>query len=318
MNYWDGKLRHTAFINSDLCLTLGLHRRFKLRSSFGSDKSGTCQAKTLCYSSLQPSKKRPQQRNAQFREDALHHFRVFSALLQLAAQARQCLLVPPLICTSWHTGKRWPKSDKKHDPLFILFSILCFLNPQPSHRSGSIHHNLARSLLASFPFPISALSINSSGTTEPCTTSEELAQGSPCQGHCHSADDWIRGFGTALFITVNEAEPNMQFLGVFCLTPLFPFWSLDQSLNSTSSHLKQLLQRFWGQDWWGHSSALLFSDTDVLLGARLNRRLGLGMLHSQEFSQGKIRKYGLLGDWGFKESIGPFFKLRLWLVTLHI
>lgn len=35
MDYRGGTLRSSAFRNSDLCLTLGLQRRFKLRSSLG-------------------------------------------------------------------------------------------------------------------------------------------------------------------------------------------------------------------------------------------------------------------------------------------
>lgn len=158
MDYRGGKLRNSVFRHSDLCLTLELQRRFKLRRSLGSDKSGTCQAKRMCYPSFQQSKKRQWQRNAQLGKVLFitsEFFHLYFNLPHKQGSAFWFLLpyAPPDT-----QGKSCQNLITSMSPLhFIPFSILCFLNPPPWHRSGSIRHNLACSLLAFFPFPISAL-----------------------------------------------------------------------------------------------------------------------------------------------------------------
>lgn len=204
-------------------------------------------------------------------------------------------------------------------PAVILFSILphrsLFPKPTPLAQVG-IHpcHNLARSLLlllASSPSQ-RFLSSKLSYTAELCTAAEELAQVRPRQGplsQFNSADDWIRGFDMALFISMNEAEPIMQFLGVFCLTLPFPFWNLDHPLHPTPSHLSQLLQRRWVQDRWGHGSVPLVSDTDALSEDRQNRRRGLEDAYTYRiFLRGRARKCRFFGVEHFRKNVRPFSK----------
>lgn len=161
-----------------------------------------------------------QQRNKQFREGAFHYFSgFFLPFFQLAAQAGQCHLAPLYDTRVLTPNKRvaiiWQQA-RASASLLLSFSPFCHANlpspsPHPSLRSGSIttrhisapHASILPHLSAFFPSsPIYA--------AELCTASEELAQSRSCQrplSQFNSADDWIRGFGRALFISINEAEP---------------------------------------------------------------------------------------------------------------
>lgn len=152
----------------------------------GSDKFGTCQAK-MGQPSLQLSKKGHHQRNKEMREGAFRRFSVFSPLVQVAAQARQCHLAPLFDTHLLVTNKKAAMSVAC--PTVILSSIppcRSLFSESTNLTQVRIHpcHNLACSLLLLLTSSPSQhfLFSKPTYTAEPCMVSEELAHSSPCQG----------------------------------------------------------------------------------------------------------------------------------------
>lgn len=199
----------------------------------GSEKFGTCQAKRMCYPYLQPSKKRHQQRNVQFREGAFHPYRSLLSLLQLDAQARQCPLVPALICTSWHTRKRLPKSDNNHNPSSSLSSFVLHCHPlffvswaHPSHRSGTVPVTAWHVLCWLFSFPHLSTFFPSTPLT-PQSHAQHLKswhRAAHARGHCHNLTGQMTELGSlaqpclSLLMRLNQTCMSLGFFA-----SLFPF-----------------------------------------------------------------------------------------------